>query len=249
QLLPADALTSAAQFGGADLRDQRIADGSLLSGSKLNFASLARAENVATAAPTLQLTGTGAVRNSILAVVNDQIGSRVPKRLASGFTIDEQNLTVRGRITLAFSEFNNQSTRGQEASLFTSRYKTPDGTRMVQLDVSGRLSDGSSAPGSTRHPAILNSPSDEPPRLIDSDGNVYAAIGWIYTDREVADIRYILDSPLRGLNQIPDEYTISATRRDQQLRLLFTVTDGKRIEGMVIGETVVLDFNPPLAIQ
>lgn len=96
----------------------------------------------------------------------------------------------------------------------------------------------------TGHPA-LKPPSQNPgavqtPLLIDSEGNQYVAIGYVFTEREQAEFRYDIGDPILNLGALPS--SLSAQRTDQELVLLFSVRDGISLERFSYGPDVRAEF-------
>jgi uncharacterized membrane protein required for colicin V production len=108
---------------------------------------------------------------------------------------------------------------------------------MVQIDVSPGM------PASFVADAARLAPTDQPLVLIDDRGNEYQAIGYIYEDREIFEVRYTLGNTLAGIEATPP---LSTARDDQKLVILFVATSGAKIEDFATGDIVLIDFDAPL---
>ena len=109
---------------------------------------------------------------------------------------------------------------------------------MVKLDV------GAGSPFGFLTEAARAAPLDQPLKLVDENGNVYEAIGFEYLDREIMELRYTRGSTLTGVSDTP---TLSTTRDDQRLRILFIITDGVNIDRFVIGDELIARFSPAIS--
>ena len=86
------------------------------------------------------------------------------------------------------------------------------------------------------------------PRLVDTNGNLYDAVGWVYDDAEGLWIRFTPSDTVESLTELPK--TLSRARSDQNLRLLFLVSNGAEIRHLIFGdEKVILTFDPPFEAE
>ena len=109
---------------------------------------------------------------------------------------------------------------------------------MIQVDVSP------DQPGSLLGDAARFAKTDVPIKLVDTNGDEYEAIGFVYEDDTIMHIRYTNGSTLKGLDEVPP---LSTSRiGEQKLRMLFIVTQGVDIEYFVIGDDAIVRFSPPL---
>ena len=84
-----------------------------------------------------------------------------------------------------------------------------------------------------------------PPVLVDSNGQQYEPVGYIYEDNQIIKIRFTPQQPLRALSEMPA--ALSKSRPDQHVKLIFMVSLGVTIEKFQLGSTVVTDWTrPPL---
>ena len=85
-----------------------------------------------------------------------------------------------------------------------------------------------------------------PPILVDSLGRRYTAIGWVFDDGSNVEVRFTPGNPVRGISEIP---SLSRARTDQRLVLRFRVNSNAEIRHFALGDRVIADFDPPLALS
>jgi hypothetical protein len=162
------------------------------------------------------------------------LGSVSAKR---NLTVSDENEIVGGQGKFSATEEIGRKNTPVSKNLRVERYAIGSGQKMIKLDVS------SGSPFGLLTNAARNAPLDEPLKLIDENGGVYEAIGFEYLDREIMELRYTRGSTLTGVEDTP---TLSTTREDQKLRIIFIITDGVKISRFVIGDTVIARFTPPI---
>lgn len=96
-------------------------------------------------------------------------------------------------------------------------------------------------------PPIAETTRDKPVYLVDTQGNLYACIGYVYKDNSQGRIRYTRDRPLQGLADLPG--LPSRTQRNRQIWLLFEVTRGVDVAGFAIGDELLVRFQTPLSFE
>ncbi|CAN0587944.1 unnamed protein product, partial [Laminaria digitata] len=153
------------------------------------------------------------------------LGSVSAKR---NLTISDENMIIGGQGKFSATEEIGRKNTPVSKNLRVERYAVGSGQKMIKLDVS------SGSPFGLLTNAARSAPLDEPLKLIDENGGVYEAIGFEYLDREIMELRYTLGSTLTGVEDTP---TLSTTREDQKLRIIFIITDGVQISRFVIGDT------------
>ncbi|MCR9076136.1 MAG: hypothetical protein NXI07_08855, partial [bacterium] len=157
-----------------------------------------------------------------------------------GMTIDDENHIVAGQGTYDVKAEVGRRNAGTSKNLRVERYAVAEDQAMIKLEVSadspfGFLSEGAQV-----------APLDEPLVLLDTLGNEYEAVGYEYIDGSIMELRYTLGNTLTGIEDTP---SLSTTRADQRLRIIFVITDGVEIDRFVIGDMVLAQFNPNLASQ
>ena len=162
------------------------------------------------------------------------VGSVAAKR---NFTVSDTNEIVGGQGSFLLEEIGRRNAPNSK-KLRVERYAIGSGQSMVKLDV------GAGSPFGFLTEAARAAPLDQPLKLVDENGNVYEAIGFEYLDREIMELRYTRGSTLTGVSDTP---TLSTTRDDQRLRILFIITDGVNIDRFVIGDELIARFSPAIS--
>lgn len=214
-------------------RDRRVASGSIF---KADDAARRQrdASNAATLTGDTDAASTSGIR------VSSSMGEVASSQTArSRLTLDDDNLIADGQAKFAVTEIgrgNTPSGRTMRVESFAlGRNQT-----MVQIDVSPGM------PASFTSDAARLAPTDQPLVLIDSNGNEYEAIGFVYKDREIFEVRYTLGNTLAGIEATPP---VSTARDDQKLVILFVVTTGVSIEQFAAGDIVIANIRPPLVAR
>lgn len=127
-----------------------------------------------------------------------------------------------------------------DANLRISRFGVPPDSVLGRIVAHG---DGIT---SLLKPSAGDVDRTQPPQLIDDNGRAYDCIGYVYEDSDKYHIRYTLESPLRSLSEAP---TLSRSRGDQKLVLLFRVNRGVSISKWVVGNKVIAEYAPPIKAQ
>lgn len=218
-------------YADASARDIDIQTGNLLGGT--------RAENLDTANATVVETPN---RGSPAGL---SIGTRIPQKFGMqegatrGISINDDNEIVDGQQAFAKNEVGNRVDR----ALAVNTFATTSDTTIIQIQVSG---DATQIPSSVFGSAAVAIDNAQAPRVVDTEGRVYPAIGYYYLDRDKAEIRYTPSQPLRAMNEAPG---LSNTRDDQELTLLFRVSLGVQIEHLAIGDIVVTTYDEPIEVR
>ena len=128
---------------------------------------------------------------------------------------------------------------GLQENLRVSEFQRTNDTRIVQVNVSQqtRLS--------LLGRAFQKAESVVPPVLVDSLGRQYQPIGFVFENGGDVTIRFTPGDPLRGLAEVP---SLSSSREDQRLILLFRVNSNSELKSFAIGNRVVADFTPPVRV-
>lgn len=153
--------------------------------------------------------------------------------------LDDGNLIVSGDGTFGIDILKQMQRSGMDRKLRVERLQGTDDTIIVQYDLSPIT------PGTQVHLALRtiqesNRDSDAP-CLVDTQGNRYAAVGFMYEDRELWRIRYTPGKPLEGTSEIP---AISTSRPDQKITLIFRVSRNAAIQYFAVGNKAVAEYQP-----
>jgi len=143
----------------------------------------------------------------------------------SGFDMDD-NYLAKGR-----GEFSRRNEFNPGRALRIKGLLEAPGTKMVKVDVSrktGKAIDFWGDRGDVRSRAG----AAQMPLLVSADGRAFPAIGYIWIRNDKVEIRLDPSKPLRSLGDIPQ---LSSAGTDT-LQLLFPVTDGAHVIGLVLGQ-------------
>jgi hypothetical protein len=171
-------------------------------------------------------------------VPGNGLGFSFEVRQKGSAELDEKNRIVRGGSRFRPSDVNN---RGIDRNVIVDRFAAASDVVIVRVNVSP----GSAASMLGR--AARSVDRVLPPQLIDTNGTAYPAVGWIYQDNSIIEFSYDPAKPIRGMAEIP--YTISSSRTDQTLTLVFRVSKGVSLDYYAIGGKVIVDLNPPLLLD
>lgn len=143
----------------------------------------------------------------------------------------EEQVIVNGRAQFARDELKQ---KGLDRKLRVDRFATKRDTTILQVMVKV---DGTS---SRLGQALETSTADGPPRIVDSEGRAYDAVGWVYGDGGTYDIRFTPGQPIASLSELPS--ALSSTKRDQTLHLIFQPTSEVTIESFIVGKKQIATF-------
>jgi len=175
------------------------------------------------------------------------VGPRLPLRMqlqkgnVGTITLDEDNKIISGESKLTKEQVQ---TRGLSKELRINSFGLRKGTNLIQIEVS------QDKPGSLLGRSVAAAERVLPPVVVDTNGTQYRAIGWVYQDRDGgAYVRYTPDRPIRGLSELQSRgVSLTRSRPDQKLVLLFEVTENVEIESFGIGGKEVIRFETPIEV-
>lgn len=150
--------------------------------------------------------------------------------------IERTNFIVEGQHTFTREQLNE---RGLDQNLRLERFMETLDTKVVHVDVSRR------SPLSLLGKAADAALSVAPPQLVDNLGQVYDAIGYIYDDGRNVTIRFTPGQPIRALRELP---TLSNSRENERLTLLFRPSAGVELVRFNIGNQTQMEFSPPIRL-
>lgn len=151
--------------------------------------------------------------------------------------IDDKNFIIDGETEIQPSMAKRQ---GIERPIRIEYFSTTPDTAIVQLEVSGRRA--SSLLGQSARAAELV----VPPLLRDTNGQIYEPIGFVYEDTTKVQIRYTPGSPIRALSELP---SLTTSRSDQNLILIFRVSKGVNVRHFTLGNKVITEYDPPVSVK
>lgn len=84
------------------------------------------------------------------------------------------------------------------------------------------------------------------PALVDINGQVYEAVGFIYEDSENVHIRYTRGSTIRSMNELP---SVGSSDPSRSIKLIFVTSNNIEIRELRIGGKVIETYDPPKKIE
>jgi hypothetical protein len=226
--IPVDSISATNEFATASAREKLVRSGELLTGQRVK-----REFDLSEA---VKIVDRGTAR------FGETLGTVIPSQLVKqrGMTINDDNEVTGGKATFSDEEIGRSNTP-QTKALRVEKFAYGNTQRMVQVSV------GSSEAGGFLSEAANKAEVDEPFMLIDTEGNEYEAVGYIYqdTNTKLYEVRYTPGSTMSGMNEagLPN---ISRSKEGQNLTLIFLVSLGVDIQYYTIGDVVQMEFDPPL---
>jgi len=172
---------------------------------------------------------------------NVKISTRLPFTLQDG-TLRELEVSTEGEKVIINGtekfELNYPTTRsvGLEKSLRIENFQSSTDTNIVQIDVDA------DSKSSLLGLAAATATGAMPPLLVDTNGQNYEPIGYVYYDEQYITIRFTPGEPIRSLKEIP---TLSKSRPKQKLALIFRVSFGAKIDRFSLGPKALAIYDPP----
>jgi hypothetical protein len=151
-----------------------------------------------------------------------------------GFTLDEKNLIIDGEGQFLPTELES---RIPDRALAVESLAVDATTSIVQVDVGPRSALSLLGEASAGVPGS--------PTLVDNLDQRYEAVGFIYKDGTSVRIRFTPGRPITSVTELP---SLTRSRTDQSLLVLFRVTPGVRLKAYAIGTKVVAELSPPLEV-
>ncbi len=167
--------------------------------------------------------------------VTHTLPDRIQKGQEGGLEIDDKNVVVGGEMRTT-NEIMRSGTAGLEKSLIIDQLQTSTDTVLVWIEMpaSGRRS--------ILGKALSAAEQLLPPTLVDTQGERYQPVGYMYKDETEYRLRFTPGDPITAMAQIP---ALSRSRPSQRLELLFRVSFGREIRYLSLGNKVVIEYNPP----
>lgn len=222
-----DSLPKAVEYTDPAQRDEFVLSGAILKGESVTNRKL-DTTNMVVYDPSVR---NALIRRSI--ALGQMMSSQIAKR---GLTLDDTNKIVDGEGIWLMTEVGRRNSPTVR-ELRVEKYAVARGQALLRVYV------GPDSELGLFTDASRDAPLDQPILLIDENGNEYEAVGFEYTDAENFHARLTRGSTLGGLEDTP---SMSRSREDQDLVLLFVVTHGVKITHYAIGDVAVAQFEPPL---
>lgn len=224
-------------FRTAKARDDAIVDQSLF--ERFGVAAGRKMQLDASESQRVTTTSSGGV--GVQAI---EVGANLPGQMVLNAGSMGQLEITTGKEILdgehMYSAKDIQANRGIDRDLRVDKFAVTRDTGLVKIV----LSDNG------RHTllgqAVSRAESVVPPMVVDDKGNAFECVGFIYQEGDTVRIRYTPGRPIRGMSEVP---SLSASKRDQTLRLLFRPTKGARITAFALGNKQVAEFDPPAVVR
>lgn len=224
-----------ATYADASARDRNVLDGSILKGA------VSTREFDTSGAVSLRPDGNGRYPNTSTGPnIGEVFSSQIAKQ--RGLNINDDNEVVGGAVQFSSEEVGRSTVPGK--SLRVEQFVQNPGQTIVRVSVGDRGGrDGGIIEGGLLDEGAKNVPDDEPLMLVDTDGNEYEAVGYVYRQGSTDFfIRFTPGDTLTGIDDLP---SLSRSRTGQEMSIVFTVTSDVEIEHFSVGSKVLMTYDPP----
>lgn len=167
-------------------------------------------------------------------VVSNRLPVRFIKGSVSGLNIDDKNSILNGEVLTTNDRLATLG--GTDRSLLIERILVDPTVVIVQANLGSESALSITAPASD---------GDGAPALFDDKNQRYDAVGYIYQDNTTTRFRFTPDRPLTRA----DLPSMSRSRTDQKLSVLFRVSFGVSVTSYAIGSKVVKRLTPPIELN
>jgi len=178
------------------------------------------------------------------AVPNPSLGFAIQKGTEQGLEVAQEGRQGSWAIRSGKATFdvNRPAPPGLEGKLRIDKFSVDESTAIVKVEITPR-----------RRPNDFNTRLEsadkhQPPRLIDTNGTPYPAVGYIYKDSRVMEVSYNKGSPIGGLGE-EGMRQVSMTNPNRSLTLVFVVTSGVDLQSFNIGDTVIESYPKPIHVE
>ncbi|HHN77527.1 MAG TPA: hypothetical protein ENK11_02480 [Phycisphaerales bacterium] len=225
------------KYPTADARFAAIAGGTLIGGVSVEDIDTSEAATVNSAN-----TGTRRAVGESPVIAGNSLGFTFEVRQKGGLEIDGENRVVRGSVKFRPSDINN---RGADRKVLVDRIAVTPDIVIVKVNV------GPDSAASLLGRVARSVDRVLPPQLIDTNGTAYPAVGFIYTEEgKLIQLEYDPAQPIRGMAQLQQKgVSLSSSRTDQKLELIFRCSRGVAIKHYAIGSKVIINLDPPLVLD
>ncbi len=219
-------------YTSAQARDNALRDFSLLAAVGMNVQGAEITKDEDTTEVLIEEGRNSVVRVSERLPFNGQFNRSKRGQL----DVTQENKIIGGEEKFSKADYSEV---GLQENLRVFEFGRTNDTRIVQVDagVQSRLS--------LLGRAFQKAESVVPPVLVDSLGRQYQPIGYVFQSGDDVTVRFTPGDPIRGLAQIP---SLSTSRTDQQLILLFRVNSGAELVNFAIGGRAASTFSPTVTV-
>lgn len=226
------------EFASVAERDAAITSGDLIEGSEPIPQDFGREEDEGDRFDNEPATAT-----ELGIVAQNTLGRSltIQKGTHKSLRISDSNQILEGDEKWAPTEV---ARRVVDRNLMIDRFNVDQGVVMVQVNVSANQ------PASLLGQTVAAAENLGPPLLVDVNGIQYEAVGWVYRDRDMVYVRYTPGQPIRALQELRNQRVVlSGSRDDQELTLLFLVSQGAAIKSYNIGSRPIIELEEPLVLD
>lgn len=237
--VPVESMPVKEQFASAEKRDAAIRDGALFGKFGITIGGLANVDK--SDSVTILQSGRGTfteLNNSSILPHGWVVATTTGTKGLEVSEFDKDKYITGGQGQFTVDELRQ---RGLDRNLRVEHFATKRDTGIVQVTL--KVDGNSNKLGK----AVEATNASGPPRLIDSKGRVYDAIGWVYSDAGTVNIRFEPGNPLKSLSDLPS--TLSSSKADQCVYLIFQPTAGVKIEGFLLGTKQIASFTGGLDVR
>lgn len=218
-------------FPSASARFMSLNSGALLGGASITDLELDDAQTVQTSTDPNRRSGPKEFAAS------DRIGYSFEKRQKGSLEVDGDNFVTRGKMQFRPEDLG---VRGVDRKVIVERFASSPDVQLVRVDVSRESAASLLGRAAKTVERVL------PPQIIDSNGQAYPAVGYVYSDKDIVEISFDPAQSIRGLAQLP---TLSSSRSDQKMTLIFRASKGVDIRYFAVGQKVITELDPPLTLE
>ncbi|MFO0857356.1 MAG: hypothetical protein U0640_08390 [Phycisphaerales bacterium] len=174
-------------------------------------------------------------------MITNAIGYTIQKGLHSPMEIDEKNQIIQGERVFTLKEISEMG--NVDRNLRIANFFADSDVQLVKVDVSAE------SEFSFLKPIVANAPSNAAALLVDSNGQTYSPVGLIYKDDNLVKIRYTPAAPMGSLGEIAQYGTMSRSRPEAKLSLIFRISRGVSLKYFAIGNRAMVEVSPILPIR
>lgn len=222
------------EYATTDERDEAIIRGEIFGVEAPEFVRSTPGSGSSGTRPPTTGPGRGPSSPSDFGItIDNRIGKTIQKGQERQLELDG-NSVMDGTSKFSVAELSQRTSITRE--LRVEKFLVTPESSIVKIDVGA--DSASSILGKTKALAEALMP----PYIVDTNGTRYEAVGYVYEDQSIIEVRFTPGAPLRGLTELPVRLTRSRT--DQKCTLVFRVNNGVQINRFMLGEEVVTEFGP-----
>ena len=233
--VPTDSMPAPREIASTAERDDLVRTGEII-GVAAQSVGGAEVIGGGSSGPTQIATSGGFENRQKEIVASRSVGVTFNKQDRGNLELNSDNRIIDGRATLDKKHVGGS----MPSQLRVDSFQAPEGTVLVKVDLSPQS-----------RASLLGQVLDAaervlPPTLVDTLGQQYQAVGYVYSDTSKIEIRFTPGQPIRGLTELP---ALSRSRSDQSLKLLFTPSAGVQIKSFGLGSKTKIVLDPPMQLR